>query len=143
MNHAANFVRDFLIVKLAEKDLIEIWNPANPVEYLNDILHKQNKSPAEPRLIGQAGQNTLLAVYHVAMYSDKIFLGSGNFIYLSRFILLLSSSNLIYFSVIFLGFGQTIQEAKNVAAINVLSKIFGLSESSKPIKFNNTVTMSS
>nr|XP_012224613.1 PREDICTED: 39S ribosomal protein L44, mitochondrial [Linepithema humile] len=117
VNHAANFVRDFLIVILAEKDLTEIWNPANPVEYLNDVLHKQNRSPAEPRLIGQAGQNTLLAVHHVAMYSDKQFLGSG--------------------------FGQTIQEAKNVAAINVLSRIFGLSESSKPIKFNNTVTMSS
>jgi len=77
VNHAANFVRDFLIVILAEKDLTEIWNPARPVELLNDVLQKQNKSPAEPRLIAQAGQNTLLVTYHVAMYSDKQFLGSG------------------------------------------------------------------
>lgn len=80
VNHAANFVRDFLIVVLAEKDLTEIWNPANPVEYLNNILRKQNREPAESRLIGQTGQNTLLAVYHVGVYSDKQFLGSGNFI---------------------------------------------------------------
>lgn len=79
VTHTANFVRDFLIVILAEKDLTEIWNPAQPVELLNDVLQKQNRSPAEPRLIAQAGQNTLLAVYHVAMYSDKQFLGSGKY----------------------------------------------------------------
>jgi len=116
-NHAANFVRDFLIVTLAEKDLTEIWNPAQPVKLLNDILQKQNRSPAEPRLIGQTGQSTLLVAYHVAMYSDKQFLGSG--------------------------FGQSIQEAKNVAAINVLSRIFGLLDSSKPIQFNKTINPSS
>ena len=76
-NHAANFVKDFLIVILAEKDLTEIWNPAEPVKILNDILRKQNRSPTEPRLIGQTGQNTLLVAYHVGMYSDKEFLGSG------------------------------------------------------------------
>lgn len=44
----------------------------------------------------------------------------------------------IYF---FLGFGQTIQEAKNVAAINVLSRMFGLSDSSKPIKIDKTINI--
>ncbi|XP_072747450.1 large ribosomal subunit protein mL44 isoform X2 [Anoplolepis gracilipes] len=112
-NHVANFVKDFLIVILVEKDLTEIWNPDQPVEILNDVLQKQNRSPVEPRLIGQAGQSTLLVAYHVAMYSDKEFLGSG--------------------------FGQTIQEAKNVAAINVLSRMFGLSDSSKPIKIDKTL----
>lgn len=114
-NRAANFVKDFLIVILAEKDLTEIWNPAQPVEILNDVLHKQNRSSAEPRLIGQAGQNTLLVAYHVAMYSDKEFLGSG--------------------------FGQTLQEAKNVAAINVLSRMFGLLDSSKPIRIDKTINI--
>ncbi|EGI62381.1 RM44 protein, partial [Acromyrmex insinuator] len=117
VNHTANFVRDFLIVILAEKDLTEIWKPANPVELLNDILRKQNRSLAEPRLIAQVGENTLEVVYHIALYCDKEFLGSG--------------------------FGQTIQEAKNTAAINVLSRIFGLLDSSKPIKFNKTINVSS
>ncbi|GAB1865188.1 Large ribosomal subunit protein mL44 [Camponotus japonicus] len=114
-NHTANFVKDFLIVLLTEKDLTEIWNPAEPVEILNDVLQKQNRAPAEPRLIGQAGQNTLLVVYHIAMYSDKKFLGSG--------------------------FGQTIQEAKNVAAINVLSRMFGLLDSSKPVKIDHAINV--
>ncbi|KAG5346245.1 RM44 protein, partial [Acromyrmex charruanus] len=117
VNHTVNFVRDFLIVILAEKDLTEIWNPANPVELLNDILRKQNRSLAEPRLIAQVGENTLEVVHHIALYCDKKFLGSG--------------------------FGQTIQEAKNTAAINVLSSIFGLLDSSKPIKFNKMLNLSS
>jgi large subunit ribosomal protein L44 len=79
-SHAANFVRDFLIVILAEKDLTEIWNPDHPVEILNVTLQKQNKSPVEPRLIAHAGQNTLLVVYRIGMYSDKQFLGSGKHI---------------------------------------------------------------
>ncbi|KYQ59514.1 39S ribosomal protein L44, mitochondrial [Trachymyrmex zeteki] len=117
VNHTANFVRDFLIVILAEKDLTEVWNPAHPVELLNDVLRKQNRSPAEPRLIAQAGKNTLEVAYNVALYCDKEFLGSG--------------------------FGQTIQEAKNTAAMNVLSRIFGLLDSNKPIKFNKTINLSS
>lgn len=76
-NHAGKFVRDFLIVLLAEKDLTEIWNPSQPCEILNNILQKQNRFPAEPRLIGHAGTNTLLAAYHIGMYSNKEFLGSG------------------------------------------------------------------
>ncbi|XP_012532865.2 39S ribosomal protein L44, mitochondrial [Monomorium pharaonis] len=115
VNHAANFVKDFLIVILAEKDLLEIWKPDQPVELLNDVLRKRNRSPAEPRLIGHAGQNTLLVTYHVAMYSDKEFLGSG--------------------------FGQTIQEAKDVTAINILGRIFGIIESSKPLQFNKTTNL--
>ncbi|XP_032689482.1 39S ribosomal protein L44, mitochondrial [Odontomachus brunneus] len=115
-NHAGKFIRDFLIVILAEKDLTEIWNPSQPCETLNNILQKQNRFPAEPRLIAHAGKNTLLAAYHIGMYSNKEFLGSG--------------------------YGQTIQEAKDVAAINVLSRMFGLLDSSNPIKFDKTVNLS-
>jgi len=79
-SHAAYFVRDFLIVTLAEKDLTEIWTPDQPVEVLNAILREQDRSPVEPRLIAHAGQNTLLVVYRVGMYSDKQFLGSGKHI---------------------------------------------------------------
>ncbi|XP_011871457.1 PREDICTED: 39S ribosomal protein L44, mitochondrial [Vollenhovia emeryi] len=116
-NHAAKFVRDFLISILAEKVLTEVWNSGQPVQVLNGLLQAENKSPVEPRLIGQTGQNTLCVTYHVAMYSDKQFLGSG--------------------------FGQTIQEAKEVAALNVLSEMFGLSDSSNPIQFNKPIKLSS
>ncbi|EZA49689.1 hypothetical protein DMN91_012762 [Ooceraea biroi] len=114
-NHAAKFVRDFLVVILAEKDLTEIWTPPQPTEVLDAVLAKQDRSLCEPRLIAHTGQSTLLVVYHVGMYSDKQFLGSG--------------------------FGQTIQEAKDVAAMNILSRMFGLSDSSNPMKFNQAVNV--
>lgn len=44
---------------------------------LADILHKSGRGEPEPRLIFQAGTATIQAVYHVGMYSDKEFMGSG------------------------------------------------------------------
>lgn len=43
--------------------------------------------------------------------------------------------------LVFSGFGQTIQEAKDVAAMNILSRMFGLSDSSNPMKFDKTLNM--
>lgn len=77
IDRATTFVRDFLIVGLAEKDLNEIWNPSKPFEMLNQLISKENRAPVEPRIIGQAGKNTILSAYHIAVYSNKQFLGSG------------------------------------------------------------------
>jgi len=101
-NHAANFVRDFLIVTLAEKDLTEIWNPAQPVEVLNVTLWKQDRSPVEPRLIGHAGQNTILRAYRIGMYSDKQFLGSGKPIKIKNLVII--SFNSMYSNMFFIYF---------------------------------------
>ncbi|XP_015593509.1 39S ribosomal protein L44, mitochondrial isoform X2 [Cephus cinctus] len=98
--HAGAFVRDFLIATLAEKDLIEIWTPSNPLENLNEILRKDNRQLAEPRLISQTGINSLIPVYRVAVYSNKEFLG--------------------------VGCGETIDVAKEVAATDALLRIFNL-----------------
>ncbi|KAK2580261.1 hypothetical protein KPH14_012512 [Odynerus spinipes] len=116
-NHAAIFVRDFLITLLADKELASIWSPNEPLKALNDILLKEGRGPPEPRLIAQAGKNTLLAAYHVAVYSDKKFLGSGC--------------------------GINIQEAKEVAATDALCRIYGLVDSSRPVKFNKVIEMES
>lgn len=116
VNHATKFVRDFLIVGLAEKDLSEIWCLSEPLKVLNSILSKENRPLVEPRIIAQAGKNTLLSAYHIAVYSDKQFLGSG--------------------------FGQTIQEAKETAATNALCRKFGLLDSSPPIRFDKEIDMS-
>lgn len=114
-SHAAVFVRDFLIVVLADKELASIWCPNKALAELNDILLKKGRAPAEPRLIAQNGANTILASYHVAFYSDKQFLGSGC--------------------------GINIQEAKEVAATEALCRIYGLLDSSRPIKFNKVIEM--
>ncbi|XP_047369444.1 39S ribosomal protein L44, mitochondrial [Vespa velutina] len=114
-NHAAIFVRDFLITILAEKELPNIWCPSNPLQELNDILLKEGRGPAEPRIIGETGINTLLSSYRIAVYSDKQCLG--------------------------IGCGANIQEAKEVAVINALCKIYGLLDSSRPIKFDKVIEM--
>lgn len=80
LNRASYFVRDILIATLTEKDLTEIWCPEEPFKVLNDILLRAEMDPAEPRLVAQAGANTLMAVYQIAMYSKKQFLGIGKFI---------------------------------------------------------------
>lgn len=109
IDHASNFIQDFLIVGLADKDLTEIWNPVQPYEVLSDFLSKECKLSIEARIIGKAGTNTLLSAYHIGIYANKEFMGSG--------------------------FGQTIEEAKNVAASNILADRFGISESSQPLQF--------
>ncbi|XP_076749930.1 mitochondrial ribosomal protein L44 [Xylocopa sonorina] len=116
VNHVAAFVQDFLIVVLADKDLTEIWCPAKPFEMLNDVISAERKTSIEARLIGQAGKNTILSAYHVGIYANKEYLGSG--------------------------FGQTIAEAKDVAAINILAQMYGLLHSSQPLPFEEKIDMS-
>ena len=82
VDHASIFVRDFLIVGLANKDLTEIWCPTKPFEMLNDVISAERKMSIEARLIGQAGKNTILSVYHVGIYANKEYLGSGNTFYI-------------------------------------------------------------
>ncbi|KZC04619.1 PREDICTED: 39S ribosomal protein L44, mitochondrial [Dufourea novaeangliae] len=115
-DHASVFVQDFLIVGLATKDLREIWQPSEPFDMLNSIVSVEKNTFVEPRIIGHAGKNTLLSAYQIAVYSNKQFLGSG--------------------------FGQTIKEAKNVAAMNALCRMFGLIDSSQPLRFDQTVNLS-
>ncbi|XP_051169122.1 39S ribosomal protein L44, mitochondrial [Leptopilina boulardi] len=110
LNHTSIFVRDFLIVNLAEKDLMEIYCPDEPFVILDDILLNEDKLPVEPRIIGQSGIMTIQSVYHIGLYSGEEFISSG--------------------------FGDSIEEAKTAAAMNALSQMFGLTDSSQPIRCN-------
>ncbi|CAK9808790.1 39S ribosomal protein L44, mitochondrial [Anthophora quadrimaculata] len=76
----------------------------------------QKKTSIEARLIGQTGKTTVLSAYHVGIYADKEFLGSG--------------------------FGQTITEAKDVAAANVLSKMCGILHASQPLRIDKKIDIS-
>ncbi|CAK9796181.1 39S ribosomal protein L44, mitochondrial [Anthophora plagiata] len=81
----------------------------------------QKKTCIEARLIGQTGKTTILSAYHVGIYADKEFLGS---------------------EIMCLGFGQTITEAKDVAAATVLSKMCGILHSSQPLRIDKKIDMS-
>lgn len=88
VDHACLFVRDMLIVVLAEKDLLEIWCPAEPLNILNEILEREGQELVEPRLIGQTGIRTVQPVFQVGLYTNKKFISSGekNFFELLKFL---------------------------------------------------------
>ena len=73
-----NFRSAFFVMFIS---LILLWQVENPMGVLADILHQSGRGEPEPRLIFQSGQETLQAVYHVGVYSDKKFMGSGKIIF--------------------------------------------------------------
>nr|CAG4642056.1 EOG090X0DYO [Eurycercus lamellatus] len=71
------FVQDFILTQLYGKDVNELWNPTDPTGILAKILEREGKPEPEFRLIRHTGSNTILAVYHVGVYSDKNFIAEG------------------------------------------------------------------
>lgn len=103
------FVRDFVLTQLIGKDIYDIWKIEEPVNVLSDILMRSGQGEPEPRLLFQSGKNTIQSVYHVAMYSDKQFVGAG--------------------------FGETITVAVEQAAWDALRRLFQITESRMPLSF--------
>jgi large subunit ribosomal protein L44 len=66
-----------LVTMLYGQDVNELWNPIDPVGILAKILKREGRGEPEFRLIRQSGPNTILAAYHVAVYSDKNFVAEG------------------------------------------------------------------
>lgn len=106
---AETFILDFVCPQLIGKDVLEIWEINNPLQVLNSILQKQGREATESRLVFESGRNSLEAVYHVALYSNKQFLGRG--------------------------VGETLNFAEEMAAYDVLRKLFRLNESKDPLPF--------
>lgn len=79
IERARLFVQDLVITQLYGQDLNELWNPVDPVGILTAILKREAKGEPEFRLIRQVGSKSILAVYHVGIYSDKKFIAEGNF----------------------------------------------------------------
>lgn len=104
------FVRDFICTQLSQRDVNTFWTIDRPVELLQELCTARKLGAAEPRLIGDAATNTLLACYQVGIYSgaDKRLLGTG--------------------------FGENVDTAIEVATRNALAKIFGTSNA-RPLNF--------
>lgn len=79
------FVQDMIITQLYGQDVNELWNPKDPVGILTAILKREGKGEPEFRLIKHTGSNSILAVYHVGIYSDKNFVAEGNIRYLKLY----------------------------------------------------------
>uniref|UniRef100_A0A7G3AC80 Large ribosomal subunit protein mL44 n=1 Tax=Lutzomyia longipalpis TaxID=7200 RepID=A0A7G3AC80_LUTLO len=106
---ASTFVRDFVFTQLNQKDLEEIWQVQNPLQYLSEYCSRNNLGDVEPRLIGECGRNTILATYHVGIYCNRELLGTG--------------------------FGENIDIAIEEAARDSLRDIFNTQAWRQPINF--------
>ncbi|KAK9511963.1 hypothetical protein O3M35_000517 [Rhynocoris fuscipes] len=109
IERANGFVRDLIIVELVGKDLTEFCTPENPLDTLQTLLKEIGAEPAEPRLITEAGRNTLLASYQVGIYSDKKMIGRG--------------------------FGESISTAVDMAACDSLWRKWGINSQRRPFPF--------
>ncbi|KAL1140137.1 hypothetical protein AAG570_000069 [Ranatra chinensis] len=107
---AKKLVRDFVVTQLAGQDLTPLCSPDDAVGTLSAILQEQGRSPPEPRLIGQAGCNTILAAFQVGIYVDRVLIGKG--------------------------FGESIEEAKEVAACDALWRMWDVAPNRQPFPFD-------
>jgi len=94
------FVKDFVISQMNGKDVYDIWNPEKPYDYLLKLLQDKGVEEVEPRLCNQSAVNTILANYQVGLYNgtNKKLLG--------------------------IGWGETVQTAKDTAALDAIQRIY-------------------
>lgn len=107
---ATLFIRDFILTYLSGKDVNIIWQINNPEQVLSKILEREGKSQAEPRIIGEAGRNTILANFQIGLYCDKQLIG--------------------------IGFGESINIAQEMAARDALKRLFKTTDRDKPIPYD-------
>lgn len=106
------FIRDFLCTQLSQKDIESMWEIERPVETLQEYCKINKFAEPEPRLLNDAAKNTILATYHVGIYCDRKLLAAG--------------------------FGENVNTAIEVAAINCLKKLFDI-ENPRPYNYKITL----
>ena len=74
---AQRLVLDLVAIQLQGEDLSEIWDIADPMNTLASVLSNEKRGEPEARLLWVSGKETLLACYHVGIYSDKELIGQG------------------------------------------------------------------
>ncbi|CAB3365351.1 Hypothetical predicted protein [Cloeon dipterum] len=102
------FIRDFVLTQLAENSISDFYIPNKAWETLASLI-----PGVDARLANQEGQGTIMAAYRVAIFdSKKNFLGEG--------------------------FGETVKVAREMAAVDVLNKVFEIDESCSPLPLGPT-----
>lgn len=91
-----------------QKDIDSVWDIERPIEMLQEFCQMNKFAEPEPRLLNDAGKNTILAAYHVGIYCDRRLLATG--------------------------FGENVNTAIEVAAINCLKKVYDI-ENPRPYNY--------
>jgi len=112
---AEKLVLDVVAAQLAGKDLNEIWDVINPMGVLCQVLENRGVGPPESRLLWRSGPKTILACYHVGIYSDKEILGQSS--------------------------GETVEIAEEMAARDALRQLFNTSPSMSPLPLGQRATL--
>lgn len=89
-----------------------MWEIQRPIELLQEYCRVNKLAEPEPRLLNDAAKNTILAVYHVGIYSDRKMLAAG--------------------------FGENVNTAIEVAAINCLKRFYEI-DNVRPYNFQITL----
>lgn len=78
LSRAQQLVLDLVATQLHGQDLTDIWDIRDPMKTLSKIMAGENRGQPQARLLWSSGKETLLACYHVGIYSeDKELLGQG------------------------------------------------------------------
>jgi len=97
---AHEFVADFLLPQLVEKDVFELLDSSvTSFDLLQKIFTAHSGSVLEQRLIRSTASQTILASYTVGIYSDRTLVGEGS--------------------------GETLPLAEDMAAKDALRRFFG------------------
>lgn len=104
---AKKLILDLVATQLAGKDVNQIWDVKNPMGVLANILENEGKGEPESRLLWRAGPKTILACYHVGIYSDRELIGQSP--------------------------GETVDIAEEMAARDALRNIFKTNEQMSPL----------
>nr|ACO15688.1 39S ribosomal protein L44, mitochondrial precursor [Caligus clemensi] len=104
-------VVDLVAVQLVGVDLHDIWKITNPMEMLAGYLGSEGIP--EPRLQWVSGRNTVLASYHVGIYSKQTLIGECT--------------------------GESVGIATELAAIDALRRIFDTDVSKRNIDFRVSI----
>nr|ACO12879.1 39S ribosomal protein L44, mitochondrial precursor [Lepeophtheirus salmonis] len=104
-------VVDLVATQIIGMDLHDVWKIQNPMDYLSKILAENNMKEPEPRLQWASGKNTLLASYHVGIYSNQSLIGECT--------------------------GESIETARDMAALDTLRRMFDTDLSKRDIFFHS------
>jgi len=107
---------DVLATQLHGKDINDIWNVEDPMGAVATILKNQGKPEPEARLMWVSGQGSIMACYHIGIYAGQELIGQAP--------------------------GETAEIAEDMAARDVLRRMFKYEDSSKPLPFSRELISS-